>query len=257
MRHIWQSLHATLSDSIRTLTASRRFDAPKRRHPALGRFADAPAVLDVLHDRDGDPDVKDRILAALVAAAQSDDAEAQFAMTMLWLALWPALDAVYRRLSRHFRDASDDLVSEIAGQFTVAVGRADVRRIRRVAATLVRNTERDIRARLRRSWREQAVIVPLDDGAHGHGGSGDAPDRGGVHMSPLGLPSGIDFDRQVAVIRDQLVQVVGPHADLVMAVVIFDEPQNRVADRLGISEAAGRKRYQRALRQLREEYAAA
>lgn len=257
MRHIWQSLHTTLSNSIRTLTAARRFDALNGRYPALGRFADAQAVLDVLHEREGDPDVKDRILAVLVAAARSEDAEAEFAMTMLWLALWPALDAVHRRLSRHFRDAPDDLVSEIAGQFTIAVGRADVRRIRRVAATLVRNTERDIRARLRRSWQEQAAIIPPDGDPSEQTGRVDALDRGAVHPSPLGVPAGIDFDRQADVIRDQLVRIVGPYADLVMAVAVFDEPQIRVADRLGISEAAGRKRYQRALRQLREEYAAA
>lgn len=257
MRLIWQGLHAKLSTSIDTLGAAKHFEAAKRECPEIRRFTDPAAALDFLHARDGDPEAKDRILAAFVEIAQSSGSGAEFAMTMLWLALWPALDAVYRRLSRHFRDAPEDLVSEMTEQFTVAVRRADMMRIRRVAATLVRNAERNVRARLRQAWQEQSRIVPLCDGE-----GRDEPDefegRLGSEMpgrSFFGLPEGIDFDREVHLIREELLRLVGNRADLVVAVVILGEPQNEIAARLGISEAAGRKRVQRTLKQLREAYA--
>jgi DNA-directed RNA polymerase specialized sigma24 family protein len=178
-------------------------------------------------------------------------------MTVLWLALWPALDAVYRRLSRHFRDAPEDLVSEMTEQFTIAARRADMGRIQRVAATLVRNAERNVRARLRQTWRERRRLVPScdeqgpDDRDEMEGGVGN----GASGLSPLGLPTGIGFHREVHLIREELLRLVGNRADLVVAVVILGEPQNEIAARLGISEAAGRKRVQRTLKRLREAYA--
>jgi DNA-directed RNA polymerase specialized sigma24 family protein len=256
VRLIWQTIHADLSTSIGTLNAAKHFEIAKRERPELHRFTDPAAVLDFLHGREGHPEAKDRILVAFVEIMQSNGSGAEFAMTMLWLALWPALDAVYRRLSRHFRDAAEDLVSEMTEQFTLAVRRADMRRIHRIAATLVRNAERNIRTRLRQTWQERSRVVPLcdDESANERDGLTRSVFAGSPGLSPLGLPAGIDFDREADLIRKELWRLVGSHADMVVAVAIFDEPQNEIAERLGISEAAGRKRFQRALKQLRKEY---
>jgi RNA polymerase sigma-70 factor (ECF subfamily) len=257
VRLIWQTIHANLSTSIGTLTAAKHFEIAKRERPELGRFTDPAAVLDFLHGREGDPQAKERILAAFVEITQSNGSGAEFAMTMLWLALWPALDAVYRRLSHHFRDAPEDLVSEMTEQFTLAIRRADMRRIDRVAATLVRNTERNMRSRLRQTWQEKNRIVPLcdDESPNERDGLANSVFAEASGLSPLGLPAGIDFHREARLIHKELWRLLGSHADLVVAVLILDEPQNEIAERLGISEAAGRKRYQRALKQLRKAYA--
>lgn len=57
----------------------------------------------------------------------------------------PGLDALYRRLLRHFRAEPEELVAEIAARLTRGVDRLDLSRVSRVAATLLRNIERDIR----------------------------------------------------------------------------------------------------------------
>src|SRR5512132_1090227 len=117
--------------SIDTLSGRRQFELVKLDRPELRRFGDVPSLLDYLHTGPGDLDDKDRILAALVQAVHGGDTEVPEAV--LWLALWPGLDALYHRLWGHFPDAHEDLVAEIAVRFTIVIHRADLTRIRRVA----------------------------------------------------------------------------------------------------------------------------
>jgi hypothetical protein len=67
---LWQCLHANLFTSIETLNAAKHFEAAKRERPELRRFTDLAGVLDFLHARDGNPETKDRILAAFDAYAE-------------------------------------------------------------------------------------------------------------------------------------------------------------------------------------------
>lgn len=233
--------------SVQPIRSRRQFEALRRDHPELRRFHDQAAVLDYLHAKSGDLDDKDRLLAAFVAEVQAGGGRG-IAMTMLWLALWPALDSIYRRLLRHFRQAPDELVSAISERFTLAVHRADLAGIRRLAATLVRNVERDIRQDLRRTWAERSLRADLPD-----------PDvlgdvlAGEAHgPSRLGLPPGAGVDAETAMLRELLARMVGADADLVVAVVILGEGQDEAAGRLGIGHEAARKRFQRALRRIRE-----
>ena len=249
MRALWQSLHAKLLRSLDSVSAGKQFCTVRQDQPALQRFSDQYAVLDFLHSKDGDPDEKNAILAALVDESQGGGAGAEHAITMLWLGLWPGLDGLYRRLWRHFRQAPDELVSAISEQFTMAVHRADLSGIRRLAATLLRNVERDIRCGLRRGWAERNLQVdfpePDDPGFFMHGRA--------CRPSPLGLPPGVGADDETVMIRKLLVRLVGVDADLVVAVVILGEGQCEAADRLGISHDAARKRYQRAIQRIRIE----
>src|SRR5438094_268135 len=139
MRAHWEALHESLMQAVRTLDAAQRFNEAKQRKRALARFADAISLLEYLTSKSGDLDEKDAIYAALVELVQVRGGEADVAMALAWLGLWPALDAIFRRRLRHFREASEELVSEIASCFTSQVQRADLSRISRVAATLTRN----------------------------------------------------------------------------------------------------------------------
>ena len=249
MRALWQSLHANLVRSIESHSARQQFSSVRQAWPALGRFSDQVGLLDFLHARDGNPGEKNAILEALVNEAQGGGAAAQHAVTLLCLGLWPGLDNLYGRLWRHFRAAPDELVSAISEQFTMAVQRADLSGIRRLAATLLLNVERDIRCGLRRAWAEQNLLADLP-----------APDdldalmyRQVCRSSHLGLPSGADTDDQTDLIRNDLARLVGIDADLVVAVVILGEGQCEAAERLGISHDATRKRYQRAIQRIRIE----
>ena len=249
MRALWQSLHAHLLQSLEFHSARKQFGTVRQMRPALGRFSDQFTLLDFLHSRDGDPGEKNAILEALVNEAQGGGAGAQHAVTLLWLGLWPGLDGLYRRLRRHFRQAPDELVSAISEQFTVAVHRADLSRIRRLAATLLLNVERDIRCGLRRAWAERnlQVVLPEPDDL-------DALMHGRAwRSSHLGLPPGASTDDEAELIRNYLARLVGVDADLVVAVVILGEGQYEAGIRLGISHAAARKRYQRALQRIRTE----
>jgi RNA polymerase sigma-70 factor (ECF subfamily) len=256
MRAIWQDLHTNLLRSTESLAAKKQLDVAKRERPEIRRFADLTSLLDYLHAKNDDVGAKDRILAAFVDIAQTGCDDAEFAMTILWLAFWPGLDALYRRLWRHFSEEPEDLVSAIAGWFTVAVRRADMTRIRRVAATLLRNVERNIRYEHRQAREERARLVEIveEESPKGHDTNpgGDAPEHSFVSL--LGLPRGMDADQETVLIHDRLARLVNGHAALVVAVVIFGEHQCDVAHRLGISEDAVRKRFQRALACLREEF---
>jgi RNA polymerase sigma-70 factor (ECF subfamily) len=109
----------------------------------------------------------------------------------------------------------------------MAVHRADLSGIRRLAATLLLNVERDIRYGLRRAWAEQNLQVDLPDpedlNAVMHGRL--------CRSSLLGLPPG---ERDDETADPQLpCRLVGGDADLVVAVVILGEGQCEAAFRLG------------------------
>jgi RNA polymerase sigma-70 factor (ECF subfamily) len=131
----------------------------------------------------------------------------------------------------------------------MAVHRADLSAIRRLAATLLLNVERDIRCGLRRAWAEQNLQVdlpvPEDLDAVMHGRL--------CRSSHLGLPPGASTDDETDLIRNYLARLVGGDADLVVAVVILGEGQCEAAFRLGLSHDAARKRYQRAIQRIRIE----
>ena len=98
------------------------------------------------------------MLRALVVAGQSDPTASDVAITLLFLALWPGLDASYRRLLRHFRTEPELLVSEIAGRITRNIKAMHLDRVNWIAATLILNCERDIIRAL--TGRTDQVIGP-------------------------------------------------------------------------------------------------
>lgn len=234
--------------SFQTIESANQFQSLRLRHPELSRFPDGAAVLDYLHGKTGDLDEKDRLLGTLVEAFQSGNEGRSVAMTLLWLALWPALDGIYRRLLRHFRNNPDDLVSEISEQFTLVVHRTQLGRVHRLAATLVRNVERDIRQVLRRVWSECTGRMDLPD-ADALGGMLAGPPVG---ISSFGLPVGAGADVETTLLAALVARVVEKDADLVVAIVLLGETQNEAAARLGIGHEAARKRFQRALRRMRD-----
>lgn len=245
MPSVWQSLRTDMMRAIQTLSARREFLALKHDRPALQRFTDAASLLDSLHGDSRDLDAKDRVLAALVCAVQTGRGKAELPELLLWLALWPGLDALYHRLWRHFLDAQDDLAAEIAVQFTLAIRRADLSRIRRLAATLVRNVERNARIPLRRTRDAQARQVALPD--DGIGRAAACSDASLFAIGPAGA-----VDTAARLLRDRLFQAMGPEADLVVAVILVGERPVEIARRLGIRPEAARKRCQRAMESLRQ-----
>lgn len=246
MRARWEALHAGLAHSVRTLHAKATFSTLKLKHhqrPGLARFADPVALVDHLTSRDGDRDEKDAVLGTLATLVYRREAH-ELAGALLWLSLWPGLDAVFRRRLRRSPGAQDELISDLTDAFTQEVTALDLSRVRRVAATLVRSTERRLLQAASRASKEQAFVDLSDDEALGV--PAPAP-----HESRLGLSPGRTPDEDMAALRVRLERVVGGDAELLVAVAVLGETQGEAGARLGVSAPAARKRFQRALARVR------
>jgi RNA polymerase sigma-70 factor (ECF subfamily) len=241
MRASWEALHAGLDRSARSLRSEQAFQQVKQTHPVFARFDEPQHLIAHLTSKAGDLDEKDRILGTLVMLVQQREHH-DLASALLWLALWPALDALYRRRQRHFRGQSDELISELASAFTSLIDRLDLGSVKRVAATLVRSTERDVMERRKRIWREPLrfddplVLIDLIDQAE--------------WLSPQSETT-LSFHE----VCSWLQPIVGTDAELLLAVLVLDETQREAGSRLGLSADASRKRFQRALARIRGNFA--
>ena len=213
-----------------------------RKCPALAAWAEPGALLAFLHGP-GDGERKNRILRDLVAIAQAGDTPHQAAQVTLLLALWPGLDAIFRRQISRFRRDPSALASDLLAHVSEGVLSLRPDRVQWVAATLLRNAERDlgraeIAMRKRRGMTceltDAAILPPVGSGRRR--GAMPIDDATGQHD-----------------LRQLLAGLTPEEAAMVIAVVILGETQREAALRFGISHDAARKRYQRAMERLRTE----
>jgi DNA-directed RNA polymerase specialized sigma24 family protein len=234
MSFAWREIRDHLLHSASTLGFQRSFNAIRHVKEAIAPFLDPAALLDGLHHGPDDPDEKNLILAALIEAAQGEDPAAECALILLLLALWPGLDAIRHRAVWRRIGTADEIASDILSRTTGAIRVLDLGRVNRMAATILRNVERDmIRARQRESLRESmASGINPDDIPEGHAGRWNGME--GAHL------------------QEHLHKLIGADAVLVIRVAIEGFSQGEAAMELGLTEAAARKRYQRALSGLRD-----
>ena len=244
MRAHWEGLHAALVGSVSTLLAANQFQDLRRCEPVLAPFDSAAALIAHLTCPEGALDRKDEIYAALVRVVQARAPCPRLAHALLWCGLWPGLDRVYRRRLRYFARDAHELTEAISVAFTALAGRIDLASVHRIAATLVRSTDRDV------MYERQRVLIELAADATG-------PQEVAAWLTPAdGVPGGIhptglSFAGELAALRARLAPVIGADADLVLAVLVLDTDQHEAAALLGLSHDAARKRFQRALRRLR------
>ena len=249
MRASWEALHAGLVRSVRTLEADNELQEARQHYPQLAPFNDPGAVIAYLTGDRGDRDAKDQLLATLVEMVQARDA-AELASSLLWLGLWPGLDAVFRRRLASFSWDADELVSELSAAFTQVIAELNLDTVCRVAASLVRSTERTLLEGRARAWRDVCRCEPLDERRHAEAlNELSKASFGGGDRDPRSLAA------EVASLRRWLVSVVGADSDLLLSVAVLDESQREAAERLGLTYEAARKRLQRALRRIRQEIA--
>jgi hypothetical protein len=240
MRSRWEGVRADLLRSVTTLQAEQQFN--QIDDAALERFTSPSALVAHLNDSDGNRDEKDRIYGVLVEAVQCRVAWSELATAILWLGLWSRLDGLYRWRLRDFLPEPDELVATIGFCFTAVIGRADLTRIRRMAATLSLNTKRDLTQALKRRWAEtrRRADLPEDDQLAGQ-----------REVEPAFIASGGTEEQEIAALRARLIPIVGTRdIDLVLAVVL-GETQKEAGARLGLSHEVSRKRYGRALDKIR------
>ncbi len=230
----WHEIHEHLMQSSTPLGFQRAFDAFRQDHEHLEHFHDPAAVLDTLHHGSRDHEAKNRILTSLIMAAQSRNKSADCALTMMLLALWPGLDAIMRRSKRRRLGYADELPSEILGRATEAIRCLDLSRVNRVAATILRNIERDIMRAHQREVSRQRQHADIDP---------DEVSIGVFVREPTTSPERLEAE---------VASIIGVDARLVLRVAVDGFSQIEIAVELGLSEAASRKRYQRATRRLRD-----
>jgi RNA polymerase sigma-70 factor (ECF subfamily) len=233
MTPTWHEIRDHLMLSSSTLNFQRNFEALRRCNEPLAHFADPAALLDTLHVGGCGSDEKNRLLVALVRAAQSGDATSDCALTLMLLALWPGLDAVRRRSIRRRVGTGDEVASEILTRASEAIRGLDLQRVNWIAATMLRNIERDLIRTCQREDRHQSLRSQTD------------PDE-------IPTDSQASANARPELLHRDLVRIVGTDADLVIRVAIDGFSQSEVATELGLSEAATRKRYQRATRRLHD-----
>ncbi len=234
MSFTWHDFHGNLMHSSSTLNFQRGFATVHTSHRALTRFADPAALLDHLHRGDGSPDQKNTILAGLIESAKSDDRAGDCALTLMLLALWPGLDGVFRRSRARRLGQTDEIASEILARATATIRELDLDRVNWIAATILKNVERDVLRAHNRETGRQAVQDEFDVDLHG------------------GIFEVTDPELDPGKLLAELTRLIGVDADLVLRVVIDGYTQAEAGQQLGLSEPAARKRFQRALKRLRD-----
>jgi DNA-directed RNA polymerase specialized sigma24 family protein len=234
MSFAWHEIRDHLMQSSSNLHFQRSFDAVRRAQAAIAPFRDPAALLDGLHRTTGDPARKNVILAALVRAAQGDGPASDCALTLLLLALWPGLDAIRRRSIGRRIGTADEVASDVLARITEALRSLDLGRVNKIAGTLLRNVERDM------------IRVRRRDLAREHLASGADPDE--VADSGDSGIGAAGYARLNGAVR----KLLGDDALLVIRVAIEGFSQAKAGAELGLTEAAARKRYQRAMRRLHD-----
>ncbi|WP_252258648.1 RNA polymerase sigma factor [Erythrobacter aurantius] len=235
MSFTWHDFHGNLMHSSSTLNFQRGFAMVRNRHHVLTRFADPAALLDHLHRGDASSDKKNTILTQLIESAKSDDRAGDCALTLMLLALWPGLDGVFRRSRARHLGQVDELASEILARATAAIRGLDLTKVSWVAATIVKNVERDVLRAHNREASRQAVQDKFDVDLHG------------------GVFEIADPELEPGKLLAELTRLIGVDADLVLRVVIDGYTQAEAGQQLGLTEPAARKRFQRALKRLRDQ----
>ena len=234
MRASWVALHTSVSRILYRCSAEAAFQKMGKTHPILARFASIASLMEHQQAHEGDPADRFSVVRALVAAAQSDQSYRPTAHLLVLLALWPGLDAVLWRLGRGFPAARDDLPGDILVRSSEAILSLDLDRVSAVASTILRNVERDIRRDLVAQRMRGHSSQPIDDLALGQ------------LSGTIGVDATID-DRMFA---DHLSGLKSEDAHLLRRVFILGETQEEAGQFLGLSHAAARKRFQRAIAKL-------
>ena len=230
MRALWHAVHDDLTRIVSSHNTHNDFIELRSRHPALESFADPVSLIDHMHGREGCSRSKNRILHALVLAAQCSSSDAATAGALITLALWPGLDAIHRRKLRDFREEPGALASDLTFRLLHGIHRLDLDRVTWIAATLLRNIERDIGRQL------QAARCEADQRA--------SPEV----LDALAAEDPRRIDRCLV---EQIGHLLGEDARLVLDVAVRGLSQREAAIAHGLTCEAARKRYQRARALLR------
>lgn len=242
----WREIREHFMQTASTLSFQRRFAALGRSFEPIAAFLDPTALLDALHRGDESPARKNEILAALARAAQTEGPDGDCALALAALALWPGLDAAHGRLRRLYPRDPEGLVSDLSAEFVRQIRTLRFDRVRKIAATVVRNVERDVRRRRLGEVKRIGALAELDEDAVA------APEPPGA----IALIADAHDEAGLRRLEERVERLIGGDAALVIEIAVRGSPRNEASAAFGLNEETGRKRYQRAMAKLRRALAA-
>ncbi len=233
MRASWSAFHLQLLTLCHRRSAEQLFDQMRGRHSVLAGVTCVDALLDRQHSTNDPSEPRHAVVCALVVEAQGVGPSSDLAAIILILALWPGLDVVRHRLWRDWPDSRHDLADHILGQIAIAIRRLNLASVQKVAATLIMNTERDIRrAYLKRNTVRRRELESHDS------------------LQDVADPACNDHFMDIDTWRNRLLPVLGRDTELFLRIITLGETQAEAARALGLSHDAARKRHQRAMTKL-------
>ena len=239
MRASWSALHLSLLATLNRRSSEEAFERLRQGSDVLQEF---PCIADLVahqHGACGTLQTRNDTLQALVVAAQTRAIEASVAVLVLLVALWPGLDAALGRLVRKFRGEAD-IAEDLLGEVTQAIARVDLSAVHAIAATLIRNAERDVGRSILRRQARMGREMPIDD---------PAIEASAAMAWPSVVPGQAEGSCNLA---ELLVPLAPLDWLLLQRVFVLGETQEGAGRALNLSPSAARKRFQRALTRLRQ-----
>lgn len=233
MRTSWSAFHLQFLILCHRRSSEHLFADMRARHPVLAETYCIDVLLERQHNTTSPAPQRHTVVRALAVEAQASGPTADLAATILILALWPGLDAVRFRLWRDWPQERDDLADEILAHIAIGIRRLDLVSVQKVAATLIMNTERDLRRAFLERNSQHRMELPMFDS-----------------LQAIEAPTSDDDIMDVGACRKRLRPVLGTDTDLFLRIIHLGETQAEAATALGISHDAARKRHQRVMKKL-------
>lgn len=236
----------------------------QERHEALKRFDGVEQLLDALRDPAADADTKDATLLALLVEHQRGGGGGAFAL--LAVAMFPALDRIYRSRVQRTRE-HDDLWGRVVEAFAEAIDRYPISRRRaRVAANIEGDTMAAMRRAGLRDTRSAVAQERFSAATAPFATEIEAIDPEGPERERISMGDFVEPGREPAVAPDaeemkEAEAAVAPLFDqgaisdedrfLILGVHLYERTLGDLAAELGISREAAKKRHLRAITRLR------
>ncbi|MDX2023235.1 MAG: hypothetical protein SF187_23580 [Deltaproteobacteria bacterium] len=226
----WKAMECAFERSVAG-AAAQSWKSLVDAEPELLGYEDGKALLNHLHGQMGSDAERDRILSALVQASRVRSPSGHLARDLIWLALWPGLTALRRRLAGWGAEDEDELSAQIAMTFTEVLARLAPTTSTKVAATLLWNTRKYVSRLLHESVVARGTEVSVTT----------------EKIMSASDTAGCDWTEFIS----DLVAQAGPDAELVLACVVEGLTVREAATRCQLPAEAIKKRMQRVMRRLR------
>lgn len=248
LRSNWSALHSGLTKMVSSKDSCYLYREERNRRPSFIPFKSPASLITYLTSTIEEREFKNHIYTNLVEISQNEQTR-DLGLALLCLGLWPRLNKFYRHNRSDYPGDATPLVSEIWDCFTLAVSRARLDRINKVAATLTMNTERTYYYRRRKQRMIAAKELPLRKSDE-YNAIDDVLNT--TDISKLGLEPGLSPEEEAKRLMDLMSPIIGSNAELVIGYVVCGESIKQLSKLYEIPYGAALKRYERSIRKLRE-----